>query len=141
VKNHSLRRLFATSTLALSLVVPQIASEVKANNTIIVNESFDNVENGSLPQGWKVVEGQGSVQEGKLVLNSPATGKPARVVIPLEDDNNGNYVFEADMTFVSAVEDTRWASIMYRVQKENYPYYQFANRINGRRIHAPNCFR
>jgi glycerophosphoryl diester phosphodiesterase len=128
VKNHSLRRLFATSTLALSLVVPQISSEVKANDTIIVNESFDSVENGALPQGWKVVEGQGSVQDGKLVLNSPATNKPARVVVPLEDDNNGNYVFEADMTFVSAVEDTRWASIMYRVQNENYPYYQFAIR-------------
>jgi glycerophosphoryl diester phosphodiesterase len=128
VKHHSLRRLLATSTLALSLVVPQFSSEVNANDMVIVNESFDSVENGALPQGWKVIEGQGKVQDGKLVLNSPATGKPARVVIPLEDDNNGNYVFESDMTFVSAVEDTRWASIMYRVQKENYPYYQFAIR-------------
>lgn len=128
MKTHSLRHLVVTSALALSLVVPQVSSPVKANDTVIVNESFDGISNGALPNGWKVVEGDGKVQDGKLVLNSPATGKPARVVVPLADDNNGNYVFEADMTFVSAVENTRWASIMYRVQKENYPYYQFAVR-------------
>ena len=128
MKSHSLRHLVVTSALAMSLVVPQVSSEVKANDTVMVNESFDAIQNGALPQGWKVAEGQGAVQDGKLVLNSPATSKPARIVAPLADDNNGNYVFEADMTFVSAVEDTRWASIMYRVQNENYPYYQFAIR-------------
>nr|WP_285876790.1 glycerophosphodiester phosphodiesterase family protein [Fictibacillus phosphorivorans] len=116
------------SALAISLAVPQVSSPVKANDTVILNESFDNVDNGALPQGWKVVEGQGNVQDGKLVLTSPATNQPAKVVVPLANDNQGNYVFEADMTFVSAVEDTRWASIMYRVQNEDYPFYQFAIR-------------
>lgn len=128
MKHHSWRHLFITSTLALSIVVPQISSEVKANEKVMVNESFDGIQNGALPNGWKVVEGQGKVQDGKLVLSSASSSKPARVVAPLSDDNNGNYVFEADMTFISAVEDTRWASIIYRAQNENYPYYQFAVR-------------
>ncbi|MCM3717684.1 glycerophosphodiester phosphodiesterase family protein [Fictibacillus phosphorivorans] len=125
---HSICKLIVMSALAISLAVPQVSSPVKANDTVILNESFDNVDNGALPQGWKVVEGQGNVQDGKLVLTSPATNQPAKVVVPLANDNQGNYVFEADMTFVSAVEDTRWASIMYRVQNEDYPFYQFAIR-------------
>ncbi|MBH0156584.1 DUF1080 domain-containing protein [Fictibacillus sp. 5RED26] len=128
MKTHFMRQLVVTSALALSLVIPQGTSMVTANDNVIVSENFDGIQNGTLPNDWKVVEGTGEVQDGKLVLQSAATNRPARVVVPLADDNNGNYVFEADMTFVSAVEDTRWASIMYRVQNENYPYYQFAIR-------------
>ncbi|MFC7372588.1 glycerophosphodiester phosphodiesterase family protein [Fictibacillus iocasae] len=128
MKTKTVSRFAVTSALALSIVMPQLHSNANAENAVLVNENFDSLQNGMLPSGWKVVEGQGTVQDGKLLLSSTATNKPARVVVPLADDNNGNYVFEADMTFKSAVEDTRWASLMYRVQNDNYPYYQFAVR-------------
>ncbi|WP_338752367.1 glycerophosphodiester phosphodiesterase family protein [Bacillus sp. FJAT-52991] len=91
----------------------------------LLEENFD--ASTSLPAGWKVVEGQASVQNGKLTLTSPSTSQPARVVVPLAEET-GDYVIEADMTFLSAVEDTRWASVMYRIQSEDYPYYQMAIR-------------
>ncbi|WP_191991801.1 glycerophosphodiester phosphodiesterase family protein [Bacillus aerolatus] len=111
-------------------VFPEAAANGQAVN--LVQENFDA---SNLPAGWKVIQGQATVQNGKLTLTSPATSKPARVVAPLAEQT-GDYVIEADMTFLSAVEDTRWASIMYRVQSENYPYYQFAVRrgataVNG----------
>ncbi|RST57424.1 DUF1080 domain-containing protein [Siminovitchia terrae] len=97
-----------------------------AEQPVLVEENFDQVD-GGLPNGWKTIEGQAKVENGKLKLTSPSSSAPARVVVPLPDKNE-NIVFEADMTFDSAVDDTRWASLMYRVQSENYPYYQFAIR-------------
>ncbi len=125
----------AVSTLALGLFAPVQTNSVQAASPVLLEEDFDDIANGRLPDGWKLLEGQGAVQDGKLVLNSSATSKPARVIVPLEEDE-GDYVFEADVTFQSAVEDKRWASLMYRIQNENYPYYQFAVRrgasdVNG----------
>lgn len=97
-----------------------------AEQSVLVEEDFDQLE-GALPEGWSVIQGQASVEDGKLKVSSPSSASPARVLVPLPD-KNGNIVFEADMTFVSAVEDTRWASMMFRVQSANYPYYQFAIR-------------
>ncbi|KAA9022295.1 glycerophosphodiester phosphodiesterase family protein [Niallia endozanthoxylica] len=98
-----------------------------AQESLLVTENFDQLTGEALPNGWKLIEGQAAIVDGKLQLTSPATSKPSRVLIPLEEET-GDYVFEADMTFISAVEDTRWASMMYRVQDSNYPYYQFAVR-------------
>ena len=92
----------------------------------LVNENFDTITDGKLPNGWKLVQGNAVTKDGTLLLTSPSSAAPARMIIPLDSD--GNYVFEADMTFLSAVEDSRWASLMYRIQNENYPYYQFAVR-------------
>ncbi|MCM3709152.1 hypothetical protein [Sporosarcina luteola] len=97
-----------------------------ADQTVLVEEDFDQLD-GVMPEGWSVIQGQASVEDGALKLTSPSSASPARVLVPLPD-KNGNIVFEADMTFVSAVEDTRWASMMFRVQSANYPYYQFAIR-------------
>lgn len=99
---------------------------VSAEKTHLIEEDFDRLD-GELPNGWSVIQGQATVENGQLKLISPSSSSPTRVLVPLPE-KNGNIVFEADMTFVSAVEDTRWASMMYRVQSTNYPYYQFAMR-------------
>ena len=92
-----------------------------------IDENFDDVANGTLPDGWTVLEGTASVQEGKLVLASASSVAPARVLVPIQAAI-GDYIFEADMEYISAVEDSRWVSMMYRIQNNNYPYYQFAMR-------------
>ncbi|WP_203364009.1 glycerophosphodiester phosphodiesterase family protein [Bacillus sp. REN10] len=111
--------------LAAGIVLSSAPMIPEAAPGTFLEENFD--ASASLPAGWKVVEGQASVQNGKLTLTSPSTSQPARVVVPLAE-KTGDYVIEADITFLSAVEDTRWASVMYRVQSENYPYYQMAIR-------------
>lgn len=98
----------------------------------LLTESF---EAAQLPAGWSVIQGEAEVREGALLLSSPSTSQPVRVLAP-DSVSGGDYVIEADMTFLSAVEDTRWASIMYRVQNRDYPYYQMAirrgtNALNG----------
>lgn len=124
-KNDFIVRVF----LIVVLMSTAVCFEVQASEeqTILVEENFDRITNGDLPADWKVLQGNAEVQDGKLTLTSPATSSPARVIVPLNTET-GDYVFEADMTFLSSVEDTRWASMMYRVQSEDYPYYQFAIR-------------
>ena len=120
-----------TSLMALGISsFPAMAGttvHASGQESLLVTENFDQLTGQALPNGWKLLEGQASIVGGKLQLTSPATSKPSRVLIPVEEET-GDYVFEADMTFISAVEDTRWASMMYRVQSDNYPYYQFAVR-------------
>lgn len=126
----SVAKVFVASTIVLSAIPPIVGSpNVYAAETgsVLVSENFDGITDGKLPEGWKLVQGNALTQDGKLLLNSPSSANPARVTIPVGSDI-GNYVFEADMTFLSAVEDTRWASLMYRIQNGNYPYYQFAVR-------------
>ncbi|MDQ0218048.1 glycerophosphodiester phosphodiesterase family protein [Peribacillus cavernae] len=98
-------------------------------SNVLMNENFDGIANGSVPEGWKLLQGNASVNDGKLVLSSPSSSSPARVIVPLSK-KDGDFVFEADMTFQAAADDARWASIMYRIQSGNYPYYQFAVRRN-----------
>ncbi|PAQ14102.1 hypothetical protein CD798_12540 [Bacillaceae bacterium SAOS 7] len=118
-----------TKTLPFMLAAGMVFSSApifpEATPSTMLEENFDALS--SLPAGWKIVQGQASVQNGKLTLISPSTSQPARVVLPLAEET-GDYVIEADMTFLSAVEDTRWASVMYRIQSEDYPYYQMAIR-------------
>lgn len=117
--------LMVTTIYSSLLASPNV--QASEDRTVLVEQDFDRITNGALPEGWKVVQGNAEVQDGKLTLTSSATSTPARVVVPLNTEI-GDYVFEADMTFLSAVEDTRWASMMFRIQSENYPYYQSAIR-------------
>ncbi|WP_100332662.1 glycerophosphodiester phosphodiesterase family protein [Bacillus xiapuensis] len=114
--------------LAAGMVLSSAPMIPEAAPAAMLEENFE--ASASLPAGWKVVQGQAAVQNGKLTLTSPSTSQPARVLVPLAEEA-GDYVIEADMTFLSAVEDSRWASVMYRVQEDNYPYYQFAVRRNA----------
>lgn len=128
-KSKKLTAVLVSASIFGSLWMAPVDSLTKAHaaEQTITLENFDQIANGMLPAGWKLVQGDAKVVDGKLVLSSPSSSAPARVVIPL-GNQTGNYVFEADMTFQSAVEDSRWASLMYRVQPNSYPYYQFAMR-------------
>ncbi|MUV37093.1 Glycerophosphodiester phosphodiesterase [Lentibacillus sp. JNUCC-1] len=107
--------------LGFSTVEKQFAS---ASGEKLIDENFDQ---GTMPENWNVIQGNAEVTDSKLLLTSPNISNPSRVLIPMPK-GTGDYVFEADMTFKSAVNDARWASLMYRVQNEDYPYYQFAVR-------------
>ncbi|WP_163100480.1 glycerophosphodiester phosphodiesterase family protein [Peribacillus alkalitolerans] len=127
----SVAKVLVASTLVFSTIPSFINMETTAFanqlGNVLVNENFDEITNGQLPAGWKLIQGNAVAKDGKLLLSSPSSSSPSRVIIPLGTES-GDYVFEAEMTFLSAIEDTRWASLMYRIQSENYPYYQFAIR-------------
>lgn len=110
----------------------QSESVLTTSPSTLMEETFDNIPDGQLPIGWEKIEGDFQVRSGALVGRSLASVSPARILLPPGIEGDGNVIFETDMTFLSVVEPSRWASLMYRIQsmqeKGHYPYYQFAFR-------------
>lgn len=109
--------------------LPIAASVGFAEETILLEENFDGIANGELPEGW-VTNGNGSwqVENGKLVGQAPS-GSNIRVLFG--DPTWDHYTVEADVAFESVVNSGRWTAVMYRADNPKNNYYQFALRQNG----------
>ncbi|CAM3586402.1 glycerophosphodiester phosphodiesterase family protein [Marinicrinis lubricantis] len=119
----------------LSIPVMIVARADAESEYVLYEQSFDQLTSGQLPDEWSVIEGSASkisVVDGSLVIDaSAAPNNPSRVLLPAYLGQFGNYNIEADVTHLAANESTRWNSIMFRVQNDNYPYYQMAVRQNA----------
>ncbi|MBE3578200.1 MAG: DUF1080 domain-containing protein [Limnochordales bacterium] len=95
----------------------------------LLQEDFDQIPDGTLPAGWKVVEGEWRVEGGRLIGKSPSSTVQGRIVFG--DPDWTDYEFSADVTFISANDQTRWTALMYRTPATGaYPYYLFTVRNN-----------
>lgn len=73
-----------------------------------------------------------SVADGKLVMNaSDATSSYIRLMLPAFLGEFGDYRFEAEGTITKAQNDKRYLALMFRIQKQDYPYYQMCVRQNA----------
>lgn len=97
-------------------------------------ENFDSVANGSLPSGYKYLvketDGTATVQNGALEI-SAMENETARHLVKLSAQNllSSDFVFEADVTILEAMDNARWASLAYSLQAERHlTYTQFAVR-------------
>jgi len=109
--------------------------EVRASNSsladnTLIEENFDNIKDGDLPEGWSVSgDGYFEVQDGQLI-GQGSSYSGARVVFG--DEELRNYFFEADATFLSVENDSRWISLMFRANPDGEaPYYQYAKRLGN----------
>lgn len=85
------------------------------------------------PSDFRVVEnsngGSVSVSGGNYILHGAGhKDSYVRVLLPEYLDDFGDATFRASMKFTAAVDNSKWASLMYRVQNGNYPYYQACMR-------------
>lgn len=84
---------------------------------------YDDFSSG-LSDDYRIVEGNNvRVEEGSLYL-----GPSCRVLLPEFLDDFGSYIIECEATIINPNESSRWASVMYRIQDEDYPYYQMCIR-------------
>ncbi len=132
VKQKGVHKLNASidSATVTFLVVAKEAGDAEY---VLYEENFDALPDGALPPGWTRVEGTtpgaAAVKSGAFELNaSAAPDNPSRVLLPDHLKLFGNYKIEADVTHLSANDAARWNSIMFRVQNNDYPYYQMAVR-------------
>lgn len=73
-----------------------------------------------------------SVSDGRLKLNAAgAGGNVVRVLFPQWLGDFANYSITASGTITQKANDSRWTSIMHRVQNNNDPYYQLCIRANA----------
>jgi len=118
-------------------VLVRIWNEQDFDN-VWIYEDFENVENGSIPEGWTTVfNGKWEVEDGRL-KGSSETNVPydetAIITFPLEVNTN-NFEFEADISFESVVNTQRYASLMFYVAEDADSYYNFAMRQGGTVAH------
>ena len=67
--------------------------------------------------------GTASVSNGRLIVNGPKI-----IFLPDYVGGFGNYTIDTSATITASQNNTRWFSIMHRVQNSDYPFYQFAIR-------------
>lgn len=105
-----------------------VAKAAGAEEYVLYEHDFSTDAGTGLPAGWNVIEGTSAqVVDGKLVLDATSSGG-VRVLLPEYLGLFGNYRIDATITNTNATDIARWNSIMYRIQNNNYPYYQMAVR-------------
>ncbi|WP_173224413.1 glycerophosphodiester phosphodiesterase family protein [Paenibacillus alba] len=116
---------------SISMLV--VAKNAADTDYVLYEENFDHLADGTLPAGWTRKEGTTAanavVKSGAFEINAlAAPDNPSRVILPSFLSKFGNYKIEADVTHLQATDTARWHSIMYRIQNNDYPYYQMAVR-------------
>ncbi|QJD84974.1 glycerophosphodiester phosphodiesterase family protein [Cohnella herbarum] len=109
------------------------AKDAADSEYVLYEENFDAIADGSLPEGWIRKEGaavgKAGVKDGALEIDASASpNNPSRVLLPEYLAMFGDYKIEADVTHLAANDAARWNSVMYRIQNNDFPYYQMAVR-------------
>ena len=73
-----------------------------------------------------------TVENGRLLLDASASGgnDSIRYLLPEWLAEFGDYTVTATATIDKKANESRWMSLMYRVQDSDYPYYQLCVRAN-----------
>lgn len=106
-----------------------VSKNADENEYVLYSSDFS-----SLGDITKVEEtsGKASVESNKLILDASSSASAyVRVLFPSYIADFAAYTVETSMKMTSAANEKRWTSIMYNVQKNNYPYYQMAIRSNA----------
>ncbi|HIW34064.1 MAG TPA: DUF1080 domain-containing protein, partial [Candidatus Paenibacillus intestinavium] len=119
-----------------SITMQVVAKAPSDTDYVLYEENFDTLANGAMPQGWTRKQGttaaKASVQNNAFEIDAlTGSDNPTRVLLPDYLAAFGDYKVEADVTFVQVNNNSRWSSIMLRVQNQDFPYYQFCVRQNA----------
>lgn len=99
---------------------------------VLYYNSFD--DDGSIDELDRVETANGAsytVSDGRLVLSASGNaGSVARVLLPQWLGDFANYSISSSATITRKANESRWMSLMYRVQNNDYPYYQMCVRAN-----------
>ena len=107
-----------------------VAKNADENEYVLYRNDFD-----ADVSGLRVIETTDgatvSVSDGMLRLDSSIElWGAARVLLPEYLDDFGDAIMEASMSMTAAYADSRWNSMMFRVQDSDYPYYQACMRYD-----------
>ena len=111
--------------IRLTLGSAQAETTITAN-VVSWSDSFAQTPAGELPEGWKLAAAEGvtaEVNDGKLLFTAANddTGS-SRLLTPVCPDGKVpvRFTYEADIRFVQANNDTRWAGLMFLYQGDTW---------------------
>ena len=113
-----------------SMKVYVVAKKAEESEYVLYRNDFD-----ATPGDYRIVEqSNGSkvyTSSGCLVLDASSdAGAYTRVLLPTFLDAFGDAIIETSVQMNAAVDQTKWGSVMFRVQNSNYPYYHTLLRNN-----------
>ena len=105
-----------------------VAKNPEETKYVLYRNEFD-----AIPPDYRIPQKPSNVgitvKDGNLVLDASGSADSyIRILLPQFLDAFGDATFTASMKMTSAVDNNKWASLMYRVQSGNYPYYHAALR-------------
>jgi len=113
-----------------SKTVYVVAKSPEETEYVLYRNDFD-----IAPSDYRIPEkshgGSVYVADSNYILDASVSGDShIRMLLPAFLDAFGDATFNASVKICSPVNSTKWASLMYRVQGGNYPYYQGCMRSN-----------
>lgn len=123
-----LSALLAAAALVVTLPMSAVSAAAYQAGEVLFEDDFSN----GLSEEYRAVEGSDRIKVEDGVLSLDARGRESvRLLLPESLDTHGDYRIEVSATIESPENDSRWCSVMYRVQKSNYPYYHMCIRQNA----------
>lgn len=123
-----LSALLAAAALVVTLPMSMVSAAAYQVGEVLLEDDFSS----GLSEDYRAVEGADRIKVENGVLCLDARGRESvRLLLPESLDSRGDYRIEISATIESPENDSRWCSIMYRVQRSNYPYYQMCVRQNA----------
>ena len=85
-------------------LVCQIKEEQTGGQSFTLEEDFDDIPNGSLPEGWTVTGGDATAQvnNGALEVSNAAWGTPSYILFDLDEVQRHGLTMEAEITRTAA---------------------------------------
>lgn len=117
-----------------------VSKNAEDKEYVLYTQNFDSVEENTLPEGFSTLnnistvtaENAVYVSEGSLILDGTSNNyTPSGISLPDYLNDFSDYNFSADVTILNANNNSRWFSLMYRIQEDPYMYYQMAIRQNA----------
>jgi len=114
---------------------PDPDPEPEPEPNILLDEDFEAIAEGKLPEGWMVMDGAEELfytKEGSLFVDGRGNNyTPVAVRLPEFLQDQGNYRIEVSFTIAEANTTSRWVGMQYRTGLGVEPYYQMAIRQNA----------
>jgi len=111
---------------------PEPEPEPEPNPKVLLQENFEAVADGKLPEGWVAMSGTEDMfytNNGSLFVDGRGNNyTPVSLKLPDTLQDKSNYRIDVVFTIQEANTNTRWVGFQYRVGMGVEPYYQMAIR-------------
>lgn len=122
---HMKKGRFLSALLAAVALITSLPAAAAKEEKVLFEDDFN-----TLSSDYRILGGDESkvyVEDGFLYIDARGI-ESVRVLLPSSLNSYGNYKIEVVATMLSPSNEARWNSVMYRIQNNDYPYYQMAIR-------------
>lgn len=128
--SSGLYRLTATASSKSKIIYLAVKNPADTEFVLYYND-FSDPLTGDIKTVQQSSGATVSIADGKLILDaSNSASSYIRLIFPSFLSDFADYNIETSTTMTAATDSAKWMSVMFRIQKSDYPYWQFCLRQN-----------